>query len=346
MTADLHDEDDDALPKVTPLEMPSKATILQITLERPAPPTIEEQEARIKELAALSDLEYERARDGTAARWGMRKSVLDKLVERERVQIRAADEAPGLDRQPAVETVSGLELVDELVGDLTRYVSLEPEYAVATAFWVIHTYLLDCTFITPRLAITAPEKRCGKSTLVNWLRTVVQRPMASVNITAAAVFHVVDAQHPTLLIDEADTFLSIDNELRGILNSGHEKGGTVQRWDARAKSVVPYSTFSACAISLIGNLPSTLQDRSIRVRLRVAGLRRRSSRFVLALAASCQGAALGGPWTTTAGLMIRQFLRSFSTALKTTGAHCSLLPMLLVVRGRKSCELSRSRLRS
>jgi putative DNA primase/helicase len=278
---DLHDEDDHSLPKITPLEIPSKATILQITLERPAPPTTEEKEARIKELAALSDLEYEDARNGTAARWGMRRTVLDKLVERERVLIRAADEALGLDRNPALEAVSGLELVDELVGDLTQYVSLDPDYAVATAFWVIHTYLLDCTYITPRLAITAPEKRCGKSTLVNWLRSVVQRPLVSVNITAAAVYHVVDDQHPTLLIDEADTFLSIDNELRGILNSGHEKGGTVQRWDARAKSVVPYSTFSACAISLIGNLPSTLQDRSIRIRLR----RRRPEEKIVSLRA-------------------------------------------------------------
>jgi hypothetical protein len=96
----------------------------------------------------------------------------------------------------------------------------------------------------------------------------VQRPMESVNISAATVYHVVEEQRPTLLIDEADTFLGTNIELRGILNSGHEQGGFVQRWDTKGKSVVSYSTFGAVAISLIGNLPSTLQDRSIRIRLR------------------------------------------------------------------------------
>jgi putative DNA primase/helicase len=269
MSADLHDpdaEEDWVPPKVTPLDIPKKRSIVIEINPNATPPTAEEVKAEIIRLSTLPVIEYERERDGASARLQMRKSVLDKLVEDEKAKTPV--DGPGLDREPALTPVAGCELIGELIGDLTRYVSLDPDYAAATAFWVIHTYLLDCTFITPRLAITAPEKRCGKTTLVNWLRTVVQRPLVSVNITAAAVYHIVDDQRPTLLIDEADTFLSIDNELRGILNSGHEKGGTVQRWDARAKSVVPYSTFSACAISLIGNLPSTLQDRSIRVRLR------------------------------------------------------------------------------
>jgi putative DNA primase/helicase len=272
VTADLHDPDAEGpwvVPKATPLEIPDKReNVIDITLDLPAPPTVEEKEEKIRGLAGLSDLEYENERHAVCSRWGMRVSVLDKLVERERVKIRAADEALGLDREPSLETVSGLELVEDLVTDLTRYVSLDPDYAAATAFWVIHTYLLDCTFITPRLAITAPEKRCGKTTLLHWLRTVVQRPKNTDNISAAAVYHVVESQHPTLLIDEADTFLSLDNELRGILNSGHRQDGTVDRWDAKGRSIVSYSTYSACAISLIGNLPSTLQDRSIRIRLR------------------------------------------------------------------------------
>jgi hypothetical protein len=52
------------------------------------------------------------------------------------------------------------------------------------------------------------------------------------------------------------------------LNSGHQKNGYVHRWDPQQKCLRSYSTFCACAISLIGVLPSTLQDRSVRVRLR------------------------------------------------------------------------------
>jgi putative DNA primase/helicase len=259
MTVDLHDPDDDGPwvpPKVTPLETPKKTSVV-IDFELPAPPSKEEQEERIRELAGLSELEYENQRHAVCSRWGMRVSVLDKLVERERVKLRAADEALGLDRKPSLEPISGLELIENLVTDLTRYVSLEPDYAIAASFWVIHTYLLDYTFITPRLAITAPEPRCGKTTLLDWLRTTVQRPKSTDNISAAAVYHVVEDRHPTLLIDEADTFLGNNQELRGILNSGHRQDGTVDRWNAKNRTLDTYSTYSACAISLIGNLPST-----------------------------------------------------------------------------------------
>jgi hypothetical protein len=266
---DLHDPDADGPwvpPKVTPLDEPKKTSILIDFNPDATPPTAEEVKAEIVRLSTLPAIEYERERDGASARLKMRKSVLDELVKDEKA--RTPVDGPGLDREPALTPVEGCELIEELVGDLTRYVSLDPEYAVTAAFWVIHTYLLDYIPISPRLAITAPEPRCGKSTLIRWLRGVVQRPMESVNISAAAVYHVVEEQRPTLLIDEADTFLGTNNELRGILNSGHEQGGIVWRWDAKSKSPVSFSTYSACAISLIGNLPSTLQDRSIRIRLR------------------------------------------------------------------------------
>jgi hypothetical protein len=33
---------------------------------------------------------------------------------------------------------------------------------------------------------------------------------------------------PTLLIDEADTFLKDNDELRGVLNTGHRRGGQIR----------------------------------------------------------------------------------------------------------------------
>ena len=49
------------------------------------------------------------------------------------------------------------------------------------------------------------------------------RPLPAANITPAAVFRAVEKWSPTVLIDEADTFLRDNNELRGILNSGHQR---------------------------------------------------------------------------------------------------------------------------
>jgi hypothetical protein len=241
--------------------------IIPLTIVGSRPLTDDEAEALISHLASLSALQYEQKREGAAAKLGVRLGVLDRMVKAKQDQQHQEQRGPQ-QRMPWATAVNGGELIHALIGDLTRYVSLEPDYAAVASFWSLHTYLVNQVFITPRLAITAPQPRCGKTTLVNWLQTVVQRPLPSVNVSAAAVYHIVENLQPTLLIDEADTFLATKNELRGILNSGHQKNGYVHRWDPQQKCLRSYSTFCACAISLIGTLPPTLQDRSVRVRLR------------------------------------------------------------------------------
>ena len=143
--------------------------------------------------------------------------------------------------------------------------------AVTAALWVLHTYLLDCFGISPRLAITSPEKGCGKTTLLDVLSRLVMRPLATANATAAAIFRVVEMQQPTLLIDEADTFLSENEELRGILNSGHRQGGSVIRTVGEDFEPRAFSTYSACAIALIGKLPATLRIARCRLTCDGAG---------------------------------------------------------------------------
>jgi hypothetical protein len=89
----------------------------------------------------------------------------------------------------------------------------------------------------------------------------------SSNVTPAAVFRVIEKYKPCLLIDEADTFLGVNDELRGILNSGHRKGGAVLRVTGDDLEPRQFATFGPCAIALIGTLPPTLADRSIPVEL-------------------------------------------------------------------------------
>ena len=136
------------------------------------------------------------------------------------------------------------------------------------ALWVIHTYLLDCFMVSPRLAIRSPMKRCGKTTLLDVLARLVWRPLPTANVTPAAVFRVVEKYRPTLLVDEADTFLREHDELRGVINSGHRKGGSVLRTVGDNHEPRQFSTYAAVAIALIGNLPDTLADRSVTVDLK------------------------------------------------------------------------------
>src|SRR5215470_13406241 len=136
------------------------------------------------------------------------------------------------------------------------------------ALWAAHTYLLDCFQITPRLGIWSATKRCGKTTLLDCLGRLVWRPLQAANVTPSAVFRVVEGYRPTLLIDEADTFLRDNAELRGVLNSGYRRGGQVLRTIGDDHEPRAFSTYSACAIALIGRLPETLHDRSVIVLLK------------------------------------------------------------------------------
>jgi putative DNA primase/helicase len=234
-----------------------------------------EFETEIHRLAMLGLREYERERKDASERLNIRTQILDRLVvvKREKPDDGKQGRALSLSEpEPWPDPVNGTDLLDALSESIHRHLIMPDCAADTVALWTVHTYLLDCFGISPRLAITSPEKGCGKTTLIDVLSRLVIRPLPTANATAAAIFRVVEIGRPTLLIDEADTFLPEKEELRGILNSGHRRGGSVIRTVGENFEPRSFSTYSACAIALIGRLPPTLADRSVSIELR----RRRS----------------------------------------------------------------------
>lgn len=177
------------------------------------------------------------------------------------------------DVEPHPDAVAGDALLGELVRMLTKYMKLPEGAATAVALWIVFSYAHDAFVVSPLLAITSPEKRCGKTTLLTLLSALCPRVLPASNISASAIFRAVEKFRPTLLVDEADTFLTsrdASDELRGILNSGHTRATarvlrSVKVGDAFEVEVC--STWAPKAVALIGELPSTLADRSIDVRL-------------------------------------------------------------------------------
>lgn len=169
--------------------------------------------------------------------------------------------------EPWAESVNGAELLNEAVKEIRRYVIMPTGMAEIVALWSVHTHCFDHFMHSPRLAIVSPEKGCEKTTLLDVLGRLVARPLLTSNATAAAIFRVVEQSRPTLLIDEADTFLKGNDELRGILNSGHRKAGAVIRTVGDGHEPRQFSTWSPASIAMMGRLPDTLNDRSIVVTL-------------------------------------------------------------------------------
>ena len=278
MTAQFPPPDARLSGKVKVVQLSAHRDVLRVASEDSERPSIVGSE--IDRLAKIGRLDYERERKAAAKRLGVRAPALDGLVAAEREQLDGSNRqgrALNLaEPEPWPEPVNGSELLDALAASIRRHVVMPDHAADTAALWVLHTYLLDCSGISPRLAITSPEKGCGKTTLLDVLSRLVMRPLPTANATASAIFRVVEMQQPTLLIDEADTFLAENEGLRGILNSGHRQGGSVIRTVGDDFEPRAFSTYSACAIALIGKLPATLADRSVSIDLR----RRRSNEAI------------------------------------------------------------------
>jgi putative DNA primase/helicase len=165
---------------------------------------------------------------------------------------------------PWPDEVDGADLLDGIVGVFKRYLALPDGSAEAFALWTLHTYTIDAASVSPFLALNSPEKRCGKTSALTLLDALVKKPLTASNITPAALFRSVEEWRPTLLIDEADTFIRKSDDLRGILNSGHTRSAAyVIRVVGDDHTPKRFSTWCAKAIALIGRLPSTLEDRAI-----------------------------------------------------------------------------------
>lgn len=161
------------------------------------------------------------------------------------------------------------EVLEELRLVVQRHLVCEPETAVAVALWTAFTWVIDFVEVAPLAVITAPEKRCGKTRLLELMSRFVRRPVVASNLTPAVTFRVIEKWQPTLLIDEADTFVNGNPELRGVLNSGHtRRTAAVLRSVGDRHEPTTFSTWCPKVIAGIGTFADTLMDRAIELRLR------------------------------------------------------------------------------
>ncbi len=235
-----------------------------------------EEEKYIKQLAELLPLEYERQRKKAAEKLGCREAILDKLVEEKRQKLNPSHDTlqgRGLmfaEVEQWPEPVSGSELLTQLSDTFSRYIALPNGAADVLALWCAHAHAFESFLCSPRLNISSPEKRCGKTTLRDLLALFVPRPLPTENLTLAVLFRTVHLHKPTILADEVDTWLEKKDELQGLLNSGHRKGGMVFRCVGDDYDVRGFEVFATAVLCGIGALPSTLIDRSIVIRLKRA----------------------------------------------------------------------------
>ena len=177
---------------------------------------------------------------------------------------------------PDPEPTAGSELLEELRAQIAQFVILPtPQALDAVTLWVVATHLQPSWQHAPRLAVVGPAKRCGKSRLLDVLTETVHDPMLTINTTPAAIFRsITEEDPPTLLVDEADTIFGTpkmaekNEEMRGLLNAGHQRNRYVTRVVGNDHTPHRFATFAMAAIAGIGGLPDTIMDRAVVIRMR------------------------------------------------------------------------------
>lgn len=162
-------------------------------------------------------------------------------------------------------------LVYDLMVFIRRYVVMSRPQLLVVALWIMHTHAIEAFEQTPYLAVTSPEKQCGKTRLLEVLELLVARPWKVVAPSEAVMYRYIHASMPTLLLDEVDTIFNPRTQdryepHRTLLNAGHRRGTTVPRMNG-VSSISEFRVFCAKVLAGIGTLPDTVADRSIPIRL-------------------------------------------------------------------------------
>jgi len=162
-------------------------------------------------------------------------------------------------------------VLDDVARFVKRFVVLTDTQADTLALWSAHTHGIEAFDCTAYLAITSPEKRSGKTRLLEVLELIIREGLSTANISDAALFRSISELTPTLLLDEVDAvFKAREREdLRGLLNAGYRRGAKVRRMGGpRNTTLEEFEVFCPKAFAGIGNcLPDTILDRAIPIRL-------------------------------------------------------------------------------
>ncbi len=156
---------------------------------------------------------------------------------------------------------------------LSDYIALPPRRIIVAAAWIVAARLVDRFDRFPHLAITSPEKRCGKTRFLQLVERVVPEPYNTTNISPAALYRLIEQKKPTLLLDEAQSIARRGSEasevLREIFNSGIDRNAKVIRCGGKNMNELhEFRVYSPKVIALIGELDSVLADRCLAIELK------------------------------------------------------------------------------
>lgn len=223
-------------------------------------------------LATLKMIEYDRIRKTQAKILNIQIKTLDSLVKDKRESLNQ-DDSPFADIEPWHEAINPAQLLDELTSTIQRFIVLDKHQAQAAALWVSACWFVDVIDCAPIALINAPERSCGKTQFLTVLARLAPRTAQASGISPSVLFRMIEAYQPTLFIDEVETVLKDNEDLRGLINAGHTRDSAfVWRSVAKGDDFEPkrFKVWGMKAIAGINaiKLAETVTSRSIVFELR------------------------------------------------------------------------------
>ena len=172
------------------------------------------------------------------------------------------------DPDPWPRPIDGAALLDTIRATIESYTDLPAGGAVASALWALWTWAFDAFDVSPNLMVTAPERESGKTRLTELLSWIVRRAKPVSDASAAAIIRGIERDGPTLLFDEAQSFLKrkADDPIRGILLASFTRRfAFVERVEGDSHEVRVFGTFAPKAMNgrNLARLDDMLTSRSI-----------------------------------------------------------------------------------
>lgn len=233
----------------------------------------ETRQETIARLAEMHPIDYDKVRESEAEKLGVsRLSTLDKEVAKARKQS-TEDNAPFPDIEPWLEKINPALLLDEISATIRRFIAMDKYQADIAALWVASCWFIDDIHTAPIALINAPERACGKTQLLTLLSKLAPRATQLSGISPSVLFRMIEKYHPTLFVDEIETVLKDNEDLRGLFNAGHTRDSAyVWRVDTATDDFEPkrFSVWGMKAIAGINaiKLAETVTSRSIVFELR------------------------------------------------------------------------------
>ncbi|MSQ94326.1 MAG: DUF3631 domain-containing protein [Gemmataceae bacterium] len=169
----------------------------------------------------------------------------------------------------------GYGVVAEIAAFFAKYIALPDEMLLVASAWTTAAWLSDVWDRFPHMAITSPEKRCGKTRFMQLIELVAPNPYSTSNISPPAIYRLIESQtpKPTLLLDEAQSISRRGSEAsevtREMLNAGIDRGTKTYRCGGKDRDeVLSFSIYSPKVFALIGDLDGVLADRCLPISMK------------------------------------------------------------------------------